>query len=339
MFIKDEGIVLTGRAVEFENGGVLNPACIEVDGVVHMFYRAVDGGHFSSIGYCQLIDNKIIHRLDNPVLHPEHAYERHGVEDPRITKIDGLYYLLYTVYDGRNALFAYATSKDLLHFKKHGIISPQLTYGVVGHILENMAGLDSRYHYFEAHVKKVAGKDVMLWEKDAVLFPRKFNGKFALLHRILPGIQICFFEEFTDLTTSFWENHIQNLQEHILMEPKYPHENAYIGGGCPPIETEKGWLIIYHSVEEMERTRIYHASAALLDLHDPRRVIGRLKEPLFSPSTEWEKVGVVGNVVFPTGAIVQNDKLTVYYGAADRVIGAKSMSLSGLIQALMENRE
>lgn len=302
-----------------------------------MFYRAVDGEHLSSIGYCQLVDNKIIKRLDDPILFPEHPYERHGVEDPRITQIDGLYYLLYTVFDGRNALFAYATSTDLVHFQKHGIISPQLTYREVGHLLEKVAHLDDRYHYFEDHVKKVAGEDVLLWEKDAVLFPKKFDGKFAMLHRILPGIQICFFEKFGDLTTAFWKNHISHLKEHILLEPKYPHENAYIGGGCPPVETENGWLIIYHSVEESERIRTYHACAALLDLHDPRRVIGRLREPLFSPSTSWEKVGVVGNVVFPTGAVVQGDKLTVYYGAADRVIGAKSMRLSELIHALVES--
>jgi len=302
-----------------------------------MYYRAVDGDHFSSVGYCTLIDNKIIKRLDHPLLNREHPYERHGVEDPRITQIDGLYYLVYTVYDGKNATFAYATSGDLHHFTKHGVIAPQLTYKEVGLLLGKVADLNEGYHYFETHTTKIAGENVLVWEKDAVLFPKKIDGKFVMLHRILPGIQICFFEKFEDLKTPFWEDHIKNLNQHILLEPKYPHENAYVGGGCPPIETEKGWLIIYHSVEEKGRGKIYHASAALLDLHDPRKVIGRLKEPLFSPSSEWEKVGEVNNVVFPTGTIVQKDKLTIYYGAADSVIAAKSMSLSELIRVLLDS--
>ena len=112
-------IVLESRTnLEFENEGVLNPACVEKDGIVHMFYRAVRRGGFSTIGYCQLKDNKVIYRSEKPILFPEYSYEKGGLEDPRITFLEGKYYLLYTAYDGLSALVAYATSSDLKTWTK-----------------------------------------------------------------------------------------------------------------------------------------------------------------------------------------------------------------------------
>ena len=127
--VKSEGIILERSENEFENQAVLNPACIETGGRTHMFYRAVRSGSMvSSIGYCQLEGNQVVNRCDQPVLFPEHAYEKMGVEDPRIVFMEGIYYIFYTVYDGKNALFAYATSTDLIHFAKQGILSPRFSY-------------------------------------------------------------------------------------------------------------------------------------------------------------------------------------------------------------------
>ena len=127
--VKSEGVILESSENVFENQAVLNPATIEVDGVTHMFYRAVRRGDMvSSIGYCQLEGNKVVNRSDKPILFPEYDYEKMGVEDPRIIFLDGVYYLFYTVYDGKNALFAYATSTDLVHFVKQDVISPRITY-------------------------------------------------------------------------------------------------------------------------------------------------------------------------------------------------------------------
>ena len=126
--IKDEGIVLEKTNLAFESKAVLNPACIQVGDITHMFYRAVGQNNISSIGYCQLKDYKVIKRLDKPVLFPEADYEKGGLEDPRITFLDGTYYLFYTAYDGNDALIAYATSSDLIHFTKGGTISPKISY-------------------------------------------------------------------------------------------------------------------------------------------------------------------------------------------------------------------
>jgi len=334
--ISESSIVLENNPeVDFENEGVLNPACVEKDGVINIFYRAVRKGNFSSIGSCQIKNNKVINRSIKPILEPEYKYENHGIEDPRITYMDGKYYMFYTAYDGQNALVAWATSTDLKTFTKKGLITPQITYDEAEDIFKN-TGMIDKYKYFEKEYKQIRGKGVYLWEKDTMLFPKKINGKYAILHRILPGIQICYFDDFDQLTQNFWREYLKNLNDFVVMDPKFPFENTYIGGGAVPIETEKGWLLIYHSVEEsIDRGPIYHACAALLDKKNPKKVIGRLPYPLFSPETDWEKHGVVDNVVFPTGTVVKGNLISIYYGAADKRIGVKKINLPQLLKELL----
>ncbi len=331
--VNDEGIILEKTDLEFENKAVLNPACIQVGDITHMFYRAINHDDVSSIGYCQLKDNKVVKRRKRPVLFPEHDYEKMGLEDPRITLLGGTYYLIYTVYDGKNALISYATSRDLTHFSKQGLISPEISYDEAEDIFRESKIIE-RYTTFEIFYKERWGKDILLFEKDASLFPRKFDNKFALLHRILPGIQIIYFDNFSELTRNRWRHYLKNLGDFVVIDPLFWFEGRNIGGGCPPIETEDGWLIIYHAVESTPIGKIYHASAALLDLKDPLKVLGRLKEPLFSPKAPEEKIGVTDNVVFPTGAVVRDERLYIYYGAADKVISAKSVDLNDLLTEL-----
>jgi predicted GH43/DUF377 family glycosyl hydrolase len=331
--VRDEGIILRPTQLPFENKAVLNPACIEADGITHMFYRGVNRQDISSIGYCQLKNNKVVNKLTRPILAPEFAYEKKGVEDPRITFLNGTYYLFYTAYDGKNALIAYATSKNLINFNKHGLISPKISYDKAEDIFRQ-SKIKERYRMFEIYYKEKKGKNILLYEKDASLFPQKFKGKFALIHRILPGIQLISFKKFSDLTESYWRHYLSHLGENVIIDPMYWYESRNIGGGGPPIKTKAGWLIIYHAVEDLPVGKIYHAGAALLDLNNPLKVIGRLKEPLFSPTAPWEKKGFVNNVVFPTAAIVKNNRLYIYYGAGDAVIGAKSVELKALLSAL-----
>ena len=331
--VKNEGIILEKTNLEFENKAVLNPACIQVDDITHMFYRAVNHNDVSSIGYCQLKDNKVVKRLKEPVLFPEYDYEKKGVEDPRITLLEGIYYLLYTAYDGKNALIAYATSRDLVHFAKQGLISPKISYDEAEDLFRG-SKVEERYTIFEKLYKEREGKGILLFEKDASLFPQKFGSKFALLHRILPGMQIIYFNNFSDLTLDRWRDYFKNLGDFIVLDPLFWFENRNIGGGCPPLETEDGWLIIYHAVQDSPFGKIYHGCAALLDLKNPLKVLGRLKEPLFSPKAPWEKSGVTSNVVFPTGAVVRDKRLYIYYGAADKLIAAKSVDLTELTTEL-----
>ena len=113
--VRKEGILLELSINDFENQAVLNPTCVQEGNIIHMFYRAVQEGNKSTIGYCKLDGPlQVVERLDKAVIFPEHDYERHGIEDPRIVYCDGTYYIFYTVFDGKNALGAYATSKDMM---------------------------------------------------------------------------------------------------------------------------------------------------------------------------------------------------------------------------------
>ena len=176
---------------------------------------------------------------------------------------------------------------------------------------------------------------MMLWDKNVVFFPRRIDGKLVYLHRIRPGIQIVYANSMKDLTREFWDEYLLNLQEHIVMDPLFKHESSYIGSGCPPIETEHGWLLIYHGVEHTDQGFVYSACAALLDLNNPVKVIARLPYALFSPQYEWELIGEVNNVVFPTGTSLFGNTLFIYYGAADTVIACASMNFTGLVAELL----
>jgi len=337
--VKKEGIILSKTNLEFENEGVLNPAVIREGDHVHLFYRAVRQGNFSSIGYCRLDGPlTIIERWEKPFMVPEFDYESHGVEDPRIVKIEDLYYMTYTGYDGINARGALATSKDLKHFKKQGLIVPPITYAEFVYLVESAGKVNENYYLNYKFYYKDADPDgkIMLWDKNVVFFPRKIEGKLVFLHRIRPGIQIVSVDNLKELTKEFWIEYFHNLQDHIVMDPVYEHEASYIGAGCPPIETEHGWILIYHGVEETEKGRIYSAcAAALLDLNNPSKVIARLHDVLFTPEFKWEVKGEVNNVVFPTGTALFGDTLFIYYGAADSRIACASLSLSALVAELL----
>jgi predicted GH43/DUF377 family glycosyl hydrolase len=336
--VKKEGIILSKTDLEFENEGVLNPAAMQEGESVHLFYRSVQKGNFSTIGYCRLDGPlTVAERWNEPFMVPEFEYEKHGVEDPRIVKIDDQYYLSYTAYDGTNARGALATSKDLMHFKKQGLIVPPITFARFISLVKS-DGIDERYYHDNKFYNPNADpeKKVMLWDKNVVFFPRRIKGNLVFLHRIRPGIQIVSVKSLADLTKEFWKNYFLKLQEHILIDPLFAHESSYIGGGCPPIETEHGWLLIYHGAEETAKGTVYSAcAAALLNLDNPEKVISRLPYALFSPEYEWELKGDVNNVVFPTGTALFGDTLFIYYGAADTVIACASVNLHELVSELL----
>jgi predicted GH43/DUF377 family glycosyl hydrolase len=194
-----------------------------------------------------------------------------------------------------------ASTQDFSHFKKHGIVGPDLN------------------------------------DKDCVLFPEAINGKVALLHRLEGKIQVAYFESLEALENSrdFWGNYLRGFGEFEVIRPRFYWETRKVGAGSPPIRTPKGWLVIYHGVSA---DRIYRVGAMLLDLDNPRRVIARTREPILQPETEFERVGVVPDVVFPDGAVVHEGELFVYYGGADRVCCAASVPVDGFLEELINEK-
>ncbi len=312
----------------YEAGGVLNPAALLHDGLTYVFYRAVatHPPNYSRIlmATCRLLPTNAIEvaRLHKVALEPEQPYELWadgqggGVEDPRITHLDGLDYMTYTAYgtvDGVTApRIAFARSKDLFHWERMGLIR----FGPL-----EVASPD---HTLNLDLNAIPNKD-------AVLFPAQIDGRYGLLHRPM-------FDPATGLPHSIWLSwsvDLLNWTDHqLVLAPELPWERLKVGAGTPPIRTGQGWLVFYHGVEGLDDNdpdRRYHAGVLLLDLLDPGKLLYRSPRPVLSPEQPLEKTGVVSNVVFPCGAVVQPDgQLEVYYGMADRAIGLATTRLADL---------
>jgi predicted GH43/DUF377 family glycosyl hydrolase len=290
----------------WEAKAVFNPAVVQVDGRVHMLYRAMSHDDVSVMGYASSKDGFVFdERLPEPAYVPREPFElkarpgNSGCEDPRLTQIGEDIYMMYTAVDAANPPRVALTSikvsdfvaKRWSNWTKPKLISPP--------------GID---------------------DKDACVLPEKIKGKYVVFHRIQPSIDINFFEDLN------FENGQMLTQRPMLLPRPGMWDDKKIGINSVPTKTESGWLMLYHGVSQ--EGSIYRLGAALLDLKDPEKVIGRTDEPLFEPQMDYERVGVVPNVVFPCGALTLDSKLVIYYGGADRVIGIASLRLEDILKRL-----
>lgn len=333
------GLLLEPTLNPFETRAVLNPAVYQDGDNVHIIYRAIDENYISTLGYARLSGpTTVAERWNRPFMAPKLKAESMGLEDPRIVKIDGQFYMTYVAHDGKNAVSYLAAGDDLFNLERCGLISPKIPYKEAGEIFRYNK-LKDDYYFFEAFYKEYGGNNVLIWHKDCILFPEKINGEFKMLQRILPDIQLISFDDFGRLKEKyFWIHYLlDDLDDNVVLESQASFEERNVGGGCPPIRTPDGWLMIYHGVQETNAKRTYRACAALLDLENPAKVIAKLPYPLFEPGNEAESVGLVNNVVFPTGTARFNDELYIYYGAADTRIAVAKVSMDELLAELKAN--
>jgi predicted GH43/DUF377 family glycosyl hydrolase len=227
---------------------------------------------------------------------PQGPWEEFGVEDPRITRIDGRFYFTYVAVSRHGAATALASTGDFREFTRHGIIFPP----------EN---------------------------KDVVLFPERIDHQYAALHR--PNGRTPF------TPPEMWIARSDDLIGWGRHEPVFAEKSGWesgrVGAGVPPIRTPLGWLEIYHGNRRPSgpgQVGQYVAAALLLAVDDPRLVIARSVEPLFSPTEPFEREGFVADVVFPTGVIARGDSLMVYYGASDTYTGMAELPLQETLASL-----
>ncbi|NIM49387.1 MAG: glycosidase [Gemmatimonadales bacterium] len=215
---------------------------------------------------------------DRALLHPAEGipYEANGVEDCRITRVEELkaWVLAYVAFSDQGPGVALAKTTDFRTVERLGLVFPPD-------------------------------------DKNAAVFPRKFDGLYAMLHRPSAGGGSIWISYSPDLL--FW-----GKSQLVLAARGGPWWDAIrVGAGPPPIETEAGWLLIYHGVKVVAGGPIYRMSAALLDKNEPHRLIGRTRQWMLSPEESYERSGDAPNVVFACGGIVRNGELRLYYGAAD----------------------
>jgi beta-1,2-mannobiose phosphorylase / 1,2-beta-oligomannan phosphorylase len=315
-------VLIPNEANWWESKAVFNCAILHYENKFHMLYRAIGEyeRYISRIGYASSADGYSFATSKNIALEETEDYEKYGIEDPRIVKIDNQIYITYVVLSGYvtnkpmvEASTALATTTDFLKYTRLGVITSK-------------------------------GSD----NKDVVLFPEKMNqqessastttidsaGKYFFLHRPSSWIG----SRYGVDKPSIWlgeGNALTNFEKHtLLLKPEEDWEQLKVGAGPPPIRTRAGWLIIYHGVS---RERVYRAGAAILDIRDPSKIIGRTKTPILEPKEPYEKFGDVNNVVFPTGAcVVDNDKLFVYYGGADKVCCLATADLNYLLDHILK---
>ncbi len=168
-------------------------------------------------------------------------------------------------------------------------------------------------------------------DKDASLFPRLIDGKYVMIHRpIIRGEAHIWIAYSPDLV---------HWGEHQILLPVRPGwwDSTRVGLGPPPIETEEGWLIIYHGVRNTVSGSLYRVGLALLDLEDPRRIRNRCDQWVFGPHEDYERVGDVPGVTFPTGTVYdpETDELHMYYGAADTCVCLATAKMQDLLEHLL----
>ena len=222
-----------------------------------------------------------------------------GCEDPRLTKIGKMIYMCYTAFDG--------------------IGPPRVA---VSSITEKNF-LDKNWKWEKPVLITPAGFD----DKDTCIFDEKVNGKYFILHRV--GNEIC-----GDYVRSLdFKKDIVKKCIRIIGPRINTWDSLKVGIAAPPMKTKYGWLLLYHGVSKSHST--YRVGALLLDLKDPAIVLARSTDPVFEPQEDYEKHGVVNNVVFPCGMTLQKDTLYIYYGGGDKVTGVATMKLDIILKALL----
>lgn len=299
-------VVLEPREIWWEKGGVFNPAAVELGGKIHLLYRAVGSDHISRFGLAISEDGETFTRFDKPIFEgdPNNPHERLGVEDPRATIIGRDIFITYT------AVSVYLAGQTAT---AQSLNTPGTPWRI------RVSALKTR------DMRSFQKLGVLLPDidsKDAVIVPERHLGYYWLIHRVDPSI---FIARSRDLKK--WEGSIE------MMTAKEPWEELKIGAACPPIEVEGGWLLLYHGVSA---SHTYSVGAVLLAKENPAVVLKRTKHPFMSPHFDWERRGVVNNVVFPTGAIVSHGKIHLYYGGADKVVALAKIPLENIMQALDE---
>jgi len=317
--------ILKPEGDDWESIAVFNPAAFCKGGYIHLLYRAVGEyvRYISRLGHAIFDENlKLLERFDEPCFSPEIEFWEMSVEDARLTPLEGRLYMTYVITP--TPCPPYAVRRRL------GIpLRPQARTRIS---LAEVTCESGRMSFQRLGIITPYGSN----QRDTVLFPGKIGGQYAALHRpsawVGPGYP-------TD-TPGIWFAYLDDLpgrmyDHRLVMKSERLWEARKIGAGPPPVKTDKGWLLIYHGVDE---NRVYRAGAALLDLEEPWKVIARTSEPILEPEEEYELVGDVPNVVFPEGAVVIGDELLVFYGAADKVCCVATAPLEELIGHLLARR-
>lgn len=284
--------ILTPRAGKFDDLAAYNPTALKVGDKTVLLYRGQNKKGTSQIGYAESKDGIHFTAAEEPVFTPEADYEKDGgIEDPRIVKIGSTYYLTYTGYNKTDAQLCLATSTDLKHWKRIGIIMPA-----------NKGTWNEK------------------WTKSGAILTTKVNGKYWMYYLgTAGGADQMGVAASTDLKR--WEDATKTP---VLPKRDGMFDSKVVEPGPAPLLTDKGILLIYNGADDK---LVYKTGWVLFDKNDPTKVLERSDTPIFAPEKKWEIEGQVPNVVFVEGLVQNGKELTLYYGSGDTGTGVARCSL------------
>jgi len=279
--------ILSPQGTTWESAGTFNPAVVFHDGKFVMLYRAQGASGTSRLGYAESTDGIHFTRRAEPVLSPETDYEKDGgVEDPRLQRIGDTFYLTYTGYNKKDARLCLATSRDLIHWERKGVILPAYK-----------------------------GNWNVAWTKSGAIVPERIDGKYWMYWLGTAA-------DKTDQMGLSYSSDLLHWTEATTTPvlPRRPgkFDSRVVEPGPPPILTPRGIVLIYNGADDH---LVYRAAVAVFDRRDPRKLLSRSDEPIFGPEKEWEKVGQVPNVIFAEGMVRRGERFLFYYGGADKYVG------------------
>ncbi len=278
--------VLSPSKSGFDSENVYNPAVVYRRGTFAMLYRAEAKGDSTTgrIGLALSEDGVKFIKHPEPIVEPEYRWERAGVEDPRVVRVGKTYYMTYTGYDGKTARLCIATSKNLVNWKKKGVIFEEFPFPKNG---------------------------IPNWTKSGAMLPEKLKtGPFRGYYVMYFGDSNVWFAYSKDLLN--WE-----YKKDPVLKPR----GYLVEPGPSPLIMNNGLLLIHSEAFYKGGKLIYYTHAALFDLKDPRNLMWRTEEPILSPTFKWEIYGRVNNVVFAEAIIRYGGRYLLYYGGADRYVG------------------
>ena len=279
--------ILSPQGKGWESAGTFNPAVVQHDGKIVMLYRAQDSKGTSRLGYAESADGMHFIRRPDPVLSPEADYEKGGgVEDPRLVQFDDTYYLTYTGYNTKDAQLCLATSRDLIHWDRKGVILPAYK-----------------------------GNWNTGWTKSGAIVPEKIDGKYWMYFLGTTPDKNDQMGLAYSIDLIHWT---EATKTPVLPRRPGQFDSRVVEPGPVPIVTPNGIVLIYNGADDK---LVYRTAVAVFERNDPRKLLYRSDQPIFAPEKEWEKVGQVPNVVFVEGMIERGDRYLFYYGGADKYVG------------------
>ena len=295
--------IITPENWPYPANAVMNPAAIKLNNETLLLIRVEDMRGFSHLTVARSADGFTNWEIDPaPTMEADQSSreEKWGLEDPRVVWLEEQkqFAITYTSFSESGPVVSLAITKNFRTFARLGALLPPE-------------------------------------DKDACLFPHRFRGRFALIHRpIVRGEAHMWLSFSPDL--KHWGDH------RLLIRTRPAYWDCHrVGLACQPIKTAQGWLIFYHGVRITSAGAIYRVGLALLDLEEPWKVLRRSDEWVLGPHAPYERIGDVSGVVFPSGAIVQKetDQLNLYYGAADCTVAVATAKLSNIIDYIMSSPE